>query len=159
MKHREGNWVADGPAAENARRELCLYAEEYFSAGRKVARKGVSAERLHEFRLATKHFRYLLEMFQPLYGKRIDDLVKALRQVQTVLGELNDCSATAELLAEQAGVEDVRKLFQFLEDESRKKRREFRHLWKDQFDGPGEQERWQAVLERPLSRLPVKKNT
>ena len=148
MKQKQGQWEPAKPALDNAKRELCDFAKEYFRAGRKTARKGTSAERLHQFRLATKHFRYLLELFEPLYGKRLDGLVRQLRQVQTILGELNDFTATAALLADRKENTEVQQLFQYLHEERRKKRREFRHHWKLEFDAEGEELRWLSILGR-----------
>lgn len=153
MKHKKGQWIADEPAADSARRELCRFATAYFAAGRKVARKGISPARLHEFRLATKHFRYLLELFQPLYGKRLDNRIKQLKHFQTVLGELNDYVTTETLLSQSSANDDVGKLLHYLQDERRKKRRAFRELWKTGFDSAGEEQNWLTTLDQPLRRV------
>lgn len=150
VKFRKGNWRPLEDAADNARRELPLFAEEYWRLGRKANRKGVSAEKLHQFRLATKHWRYLLELFRPLYGPRLEVLLKRLRQVQTILGDLNDY-ACARRLAESepwAGTEDSRLLLQYVSAQERKKRREFCRLWADAFDAPGAEQQWIRYLRR-----------
>lgn len=150
MKHRKGKWKAAKPAAANARRELPLFVEEYFSEGRKAASKDVSAAELHQFRLLTKHLRYTLELFRGLYGPAMDAYLARLRKVQTVLGDLNDYAATASLVAEmpEAAQEDTRRLLAALAQKERRKRREFARLWKREFDAPGEQRRWTIYLSR-----------
>ncbi|MBI4909768.1 MAG: CHAD domain-containing protein [Acidobacteria bacterium] len=151
MKHRQGIWVPKTSARENAGRELPLFAAEYFLSGRKAARKGVSARRLHEFRLATKHFRYLLELFRPLYGSQFDLFFQQLRSVQTVLGELNDYAVTRALVLseEPKPAKETRPLFDYLDSHQKKKTAAFRRFWKDEFDSEGAEERWKDYLARP----------
>lgn len=146
MKRREGNWNPAESCATAARRELPLFADAYFRAGRKVARKGSSAGDLHQFRLATKHFRYLLELFQPLYGPRLDAALKQLRHVQTLLGELNDYETTRQLVRADAERPEVAQLHQYLDSMRKLKRREFRKHWVEVFDAEGEALRWRELL-------------
>ncbi len=154
MKHRKGKWVAAAPARENASRELPLFAAEYFALGRKSARKGVRPEKLHEFRLATKHFRYLLELFRPLYGDQFETFFHQLRAVQTVLGELNDYAVTREMLRGGKAKKDpeLDRLFTYLKEQRVAKNREFRRLWRDEFDVDGAEERWVDYLAKPVQR-------
>ena len=86
MKRRAGNWQLEAAVVENMRRELPRFAAEYFQAGRQAASKGARAKLLHEFRLLTKHFRYLIEMFRGYYGKKLAGYLKKLRRIQTLLG-------------------------------------------------------------------------
>lgn len=157
MKHRKGKWIADGPAAENARRELPRFAAEYFKAGRKLAATHPSAEKLHAFRLLTKHLRYTLEIFRPLYGPALNQRLAELRKVQTVLGELNDYAATRDLMdaSPEQGHPGTRRLREWLDHQEKHKRREFAELWTTGFDRPGQQARWEAYLRRYGRELPV----
>jgi CHAD domain-containing protein len=51
------------------------------------------AEDLHELRKSCKKLRYLMEFFQSLYDKdRIKALIKALKGLQEVLGDFQDCA-------------------------------------------------------------------
>lgn len=154
MKRRQGKWVAAAPVEENAQRELPQFAKAYFSLGRKAARKGVSAERLHEFRLATKHFRYLLELFGPIYGPRLDNYIAQLRKVQTLLGDLNDFIVTREMVlgGPEAGTDDAKAAIAFLTKREEKKRAEFRDYWKSEFDADGREALWKQYLERQAGR-------
>ncbi len=148
MKRRQGKWVADTTAAENAQRELPLFAKDYFALGRKAARKQVSTERLHQFRLATKHFRYLLELFRPMYGPRLDSYIGELRKVQTLLGDLQDFAVTRDMVetGPEMGTTDARRAIEFLTKKEEKKRGEFREYWKAEMDAEGRETAWKNYL-------------
>lgn len=147
MKRLEGRWRTGESCVENARRELPRFAHAYFAGGRKAARKRSSFEDLHEFRLATKHFRYLLELFQPLFGKRLDEPLKQLRHVQTLLGELNDYETTRQLIGSEKST-DAATLRTYLDRMSRAKSREFRKFWTGSFDAEGMESEWRDLLSR-----------
>lgn len=134
----------------SAQRELPLFAAEYFASGRKAARKRVTPEGLHEFRLSTKHFRYLLELFSPLYGEGIDMLLDQLRAVQTLLGDLNDYAVTESMVRPKNSRDSAETalLLDFLAAQNKKKRTEFRKYWKESFDSEGAEARWIAYLTR-----------
>ncbi|MFC5301059.1 CYTH and CHAD domain-containing protein [Azospira restricta] len=72
---------------------------------RRVARLAAAAGRdpaaLHRLRIATKHLRYALEFFAPLFRRRRQRrLLAAAAKVQALLGELNDLHVAEALLAE-----------------------------------------------------------
>ncbi|MGD1000567.1 MAG: CHAD domain-containing protein [Candidatus Brocadiia bacterium] len=46
---------------------------------------------LHRMRIAAKHCRYTMEAFAPRYGGRLAPWIRAMRQIQTGLGEIHDC--------------------------------------------------------------------
>lgn len=48
-------------------------------------------EELHEMRIAAKHLRYTLEIFEPLFALKIKKYIKAVKQVQEYLGDIHDC--------------------------------------------------------------------
>jgi CHAD domain-containing protein len=48
-------------------------------------------EQLHAMRIAAKHLRYAMEIFDPLYSKDFGGTIRTVRQVQTRLGEIHDC--------------------------------------------------------------------
>lgn len=66
--------------------------------GATAIQPGNHAEELHQFRLDIKRFRYTLELFVPIYGPEIEPLLERLRRLQSLLGDMNDCVATAEHL-------------------------------------------------------------
>ena len=45
----------------------------------------------HQLRIAAKRLRYTLEAFRPLFDDELGDEVRALKQVQDLLGEMHDC--------------------------------------------------------------------
>lgn len=148
MKLRKPDWLPEESAAGNARRELPALAAAYFGAGRKLAHGDPSEAKLHQFRLTTKHFRYALEAFRPLYGPALEVRLGQLRKVQTVLGELNDHAATRALLeaSPEANHPETTKLLSALQSKADHKRAEFRRLWNHTFDAPGQQKLWERYF-------------
>jgi CHAD domain-containing protein len=45
---------------------------------------------LHAMRIAGKHLRYTLEIFAPIYGNALDPHIRAMKNVQDLLGEIHD---------------------------------------------------------------------
>lgn len=146
MKHKRLNWRPDEEVADNIREVLPKMAKEYFRTGRKVARRKTKAEQLHEFRLQTKHFRYLLEFFAPLYGRRMTRPMESLRRIQTLLGELNDYAVTRRMMQVEP---EAGRLMEHLDQLEATRRHEFRTYWREAFDKDGEEERWVNLLRAP----------
>ncbi len=62
-----------------------------------------SSERLHELRIAVKHLRYTLELYEPALGEGAHGLLKQVTKLQEHLGNLHDADvAIAYLGAAQA---------------------------------------------------------
>jgi len=139
------DWDENLSTAENARGGLAPLVEDWFTRGRELAAGDGSGRAFHSFRLRTKRLRYTLEMFRPFYGPRLDEYLAALRQVQTRLGELNDCAVTRKLLPAESP--QRARVDQFLERRERALRTGFRKAWKE-VDQPGEDARWMAYLGR-----------
>jgi CHAD domain-containing protein len=128
-------------AGENARVLLPKLLEKYFKAGRKAADGKQPPRKLHGFRLATKRFRYSLELFRPCYGPSLDRKLAALGELQSALGKLSDYASVRATLAGDKALE-VR-----IERASKKKLKEFREKWAA-FDADGQQKRWRSYLEK-----------
>jgi CHAD domain-containing protein len=47
-------------------------------------------EELHAMRITGKHLRYTLEIFAPIYGTALDLYVRAMKNIQDLLGEIHD---------------------------------------------------------------------
>src|SRR3982751_2959422 len=98
---------------QSVRTNLCArmpgLVDDYFSAGDVALAAGTAWEEMHRFRLLTKRFRYTLEIFRHAYGPGIEQRIELLKQVQTLLGEMNDCVVTSGMLAQLEGTEPVRK--------------------------------------------------
>jgi len=45
---------------------------------------------LHAMRIAGKHLRYTLEIFAPIYGNTLDPHIRAMKNLQDLLGEIHD---------------------------------------------------------------------
>jgi CHAD domain-containing protein len=128
-------------AGENARVMLAKLLEKYFKAGRKAAGGKQSPRKLHGFRLATKQFRYSLELFRPCYGPSLDRKLDALSELQRALGKLSDYESVRTVLAGDKAMAAR------LERASKKKLKEFREQWAA-FDADGQQTRWRRYLEK-----------
>jgi CHAD domain-containing protein len=128
-------------ATENARALLPKLLEKYFKAGRKAAKGETSPKKLHGFRLATKQFRYSLELFRPLYGPSLERKLSALSGLQGVLGKLSDYHSVRTLIKGDKALE------QKLDRATGKKLKEFREQWAA-FDTEGQLKRWKTYLAR-----------
>ena len=138
-------WKRRRSAAQNARELLPKLAEEYFQAGRKAARERPSAKDLHRFRIATKRFRYSLEIFRSVYGASLEARIGTLRELQDLLGQLSDYHSMERLFAGDKELELK------LERAAAKKFQQFRAAWAA-FDSEGQLRRWKAYLAHVSSR-------
>jgi CHAD domain-containing protein len=60
-----------------------------------IAALAEEPEALHEMRIAGKHLRYLLEMFDDIFGDRVQTALEPLMAFQDHLGTINDISVAA----------------------------------------------------------------
>jgi CHAD domain-containing protein len=127
-----------------ARELLPEAAEEFIAAGTELAAHPHSKRALHTFRISAKRFRYTMEAFADLYGPGIKSRLASVREVQTVLGNLNDCVTTRRLLvdlgASRASVRPLR-----VEEADRLTK--FQKLWPELFSET-EPRNWRRFLER-----------
>ena len=104
--------------------------EELFRAGREAARPDSSHQKMHQFRLKTKRVRYTLELFEPVYGEKTNQMMESLKGLQEKLGAINDCATTLEMIRQNRGAaEAVRRL-------AGEREAEFRSYWKRRFGLP-----------------------
>ena len=136
---------AKGPT-ENARTVLPVLASRYFGDGRRLLATDAPAEELHQFRLATKRFRYTLEFFRGLYGPSLDKRLSAVRQIQNHLGSMNDCTTTRDLLAKSFPRKGRRQFAAFLAAQEKDHADAFRRYWIESFDAPGQEKKWLDYL-------------
>lgn len=140
-KLRSGrNWQPDIEPDAAAREVLPAMARDYFQEGRKIVQHGADPDELHPFRLATKHFRYTLELFRDVYGPSLEEKLDLLKPVQSALGDVNDCVATAD------GFGENKEFRKYLKRRAGKKTRAFLDAWRDSFDAPGQEEAWVVYL-------------
>ena len=76
---------------------LCELIPQYWEAGDAAAQPEADWNDLHRFRLATKHLRYTMELFAPVYGRAVAARLDVLKRVQTHLGKVNDCDTARSL--------------------------------------------------------------
>ena len=140
-----GNLVWDdaGDAMTNAREKLPQLAEEYIRKGTALATPESTVEELHGLRLATKHFRYTLEAFRPVYGERLESWVTELKEVQTYLGDINDCRVARERYASEIATAPF---LEFLDGRLARLRTEFQEYWRLHFAAPDRVEAWRKFL-------------
>jgi CHAD domain-containing protein len=153
-KKNSAIWAPSNSAAENAGRVLPDMARAYFQSGRKLLNSKVSPENLHSFRLATKRFRYTLELFRPCYGDALKDRLDRLRQIQDYLGDINDCLTTLDLVRNQQPKNSPHsaRVAALLNSRAAKKTAEFQRYWKETFDRAGQERWWTDYLERYAGR-------
>jgi CHAD domain-containing protein len=142
VKFLTPRWDPEASPAVNARRELPRLVTEYFAFGRELVAKEPRAADLHALRLATKRFRYTLELLRTFHGPALEKRLKALQKAQQLLGDVNDHVAIAALLPPNARAR--RKLLSKAEELAT----EFQAWWRDEFDAPGQESAWKAYLAR-----------
>lgn len=124
-------WRLEEVTHANAAEVLPALAESFLANGDKAVREETSEAKLHAFRLNAKEFRYTLEAFRPLYGPAMDRHIANVRKVQTVLGDLNDCRATEDLLEsfETVAAVEVEQMRRFLGSRKGDLRAKFVEAW------------------------------
>src|SRR3954447_7159831 len=88
-------WNEDDGIAENARKRLPKIAADYFAEVRAALAENPTAPEMHRLRLASKHFRYTLELFKHCYAAGVEERIDRLKAVQDMLGDCNDAVASA----------------------------------------------------------------
>jgi len=138
-----------GPGA-NAKRELPRMMSDYFVQVRSAMRATPKPADLHKIRLASKKVRYTLELFRPCYGPGLDERLKALKDVQTSLGDVNDAVAASELVGDTMPRSARRKALRaYLKQRAAEKAEEFRVHWMETFDAEGQERWWLEFLRKP----------
>lgn len=128
---------------QNLRRRMPKLARQYFDEGRDALAPGTAWTDMHKFRLRTKRFRYTLEIFKDLYGPGMLKRIESLKQVQTYLGDINDCIMTSELIKGMEGMEDIRAK---LQKKAEKKTSQLQDFWAETFDAEGAERVWTRYL-------------
>jgi CHAD domain-containing protein len=124
------------PAIEgHERRALLSIGKKFFARGENAA-NGATPQELHKFRIATKKFRYALELFASIYGPGLNIWLERIKGVQSRLGEINDYETARHMVARldswDANGSDpngTRKIVADLKKKQRAGVKEFRKLW------------------------------
>lgn len=148
-KSHQVEWDEKATAAANARRQLPPLVARYFALVRELLARNPSPPELHQLRLATKRLRYTLELFQPCYGRGLETRMAGLRELQRLLGEVNDSSATGRQLGKAMRESAHRpRVEKFLSERAAEQAQEFRKHWVEVFDAAGRERWWTSYLER-----------
>lgn len=142
-----------GPIGLTAVRMMPRLAARHFKHGKEAAGHKTTHRELHRFRIATKKFRYTLDLFAPLYGHSVDDLVQELKGIQTLLGDINDCATVRRMVraapaCEHPDQNDKRTISAAIEEKQRGKTAEFRAQWSKSFTG-AKVRQWKEILQHP----------
>jgi CHAD domain-containing protein len=143
-------WDASKTVAANAGEKLPELARSFFSMGSAAATENASLQALHRFRLSTKRFRYVLELFRPCYGPGLGRRISELQTLQQRLGDISDCAATAELLRKRADLSRAERslLVRRLRELAAVRVYRFQRQWQAEFAPPQVERRWTDYLAR-----------
>ena len=128
------NLAAQDSSPEMAQHALDRLAQDFLERGNEAASAKASPRAMHHFRIVAKKYRYTLELLHPS-----SPLVERIKRVSTLLGDINDCVAAAEI---------VPPLASRLKKRQRKKTEAFRQYWAAEFAAP----RRKPVSSAPTSR-------
>lgn len=138
-------WKNGRSAARNATEVLPSLAAAFFAQGRTLTPQA-APDGLHNFRIQIKRFRDTLELFRPCYDRRLERLLKLLRDMQQMLGEMNDLVTTRRLLADY-GLEQSRPhLPDDLDTHIQEKANQFFSVWKKIFVPVTKEHHWVDYL-------------
>ena len=143
MKSHKFDWDESKTLASNARAELPMASGRYFANGRETFGGESTPAELHAFRLQTKRFRYTLELFRPVYGLTLEGMIRSLRVIQQLLGDINDCEASRKLILASGDRRSLqaRRVLRMLDRRQEEKTAELGRLWLE-FDREGAARRW-----------------
>jgi CHAD domain-containing protein len=145
MRARPERWHGNLDVKENVRRRLPKLTRKYFTSGRSALETDRSWEEIHEFRLATKRFRYTLELFRSVYGPGMEQRLDELKHIQKLLGDANDCMITRAMLAAIPGTDDLQGK---LEARGVSRLRNLRSWWRQHMAPTAVEERWMRYFQR-----------
>ena len=146
-------------ARENASRLLPRLAQEFFETIDQAVEGEIDPEQAHGLRILTKRFRYSLEYFRPCYGDTLDAHLKTIRDLQQLLGQLNDCCSSRALCQDLLRASDRgfrrNKLFPAFHQREGELLEQFRSEWRDRFQSQGFRKKLCRYLARPLVPKPA----
>ena len=148
-KGKKGLWSAELEVNANLRRRLPKLARKYFNRGNHALGANRGWDEIHEFRLATKRFRYTLELFRSQYGPGLDQRIDELKHIQKFLGDANDCIVTSALLEPLPNTEELRAQ---LDAKAASKLKKLRSWWRANLGQQTTEERWILYLQRFAGR-------
>lgn len=148
-----------GRIDDTAMQMLPPIAGKHFKRGEKAARVKTSPHELHRFRIATKKFRYTLDLFAPLYGDSVASLTDGLKNIQTLLGDINDYETVNRMISQVTPPDPppdgaasliAAGIVATIEKMQREKAEEFRVQWGQTFTAVNVR-RWKKLLQHVAS--------
>jgi CHAD domain-containing protein len=116
------------PVLDSAGSAIRRVAEKQLRRGKRALREDAPPKKLHRLRIATKEFRYTIDLFLPVLGGSAEGLLDELKELQTLLGDINDLASARRLVETAGGPGGIAKR---LKKKQRKKIRKFRKAWSD----------------------------
>lgn len=129
-------------------------------------------EELHAMRIAAKRLRYTMEVFGPLYKSDFKQLLKSVKKIQTILGDIHDCDVwidylpkfleeekarTIEYYGHSRPINRLRTGILYLQQEQEKRRMGLYQEFVEDWQGVQNQNLWDDLLKllsQPLSEIP-----
>ncbi|MCU1273246.1 MAG: inorganic triphosphatase [Bryobacterales bacterium] len=142
--------LAKSTIARTAQRMLPRMAQQFFERGNEAAKTKASPRELHQFRIASKKFRYTLELFTSVYGPPLNSSLEKIRNAQRLLGDINDCETVHDMLSQYKAADT---LTSWLKKRQRRKMEQFQRYWTETFSADGELRKWSALLSRPAGSV------
>jgi CHAD domain-containing protein len=143
------------PVEVMAQRILPPMVTEHFERGEAAAAKKMPAHKIHSFRIAAKNYRYTLDLFAPLYPNTLPLLIDRLKEIQALLGDINDCATARRIVKKSADDDSVRKsVLSGLRERQKKKTKEFRDQYTAEFSSAAARKQWQNSVRPTGKRRP-----
>ena len=128
---------------QTVQRMLPLMAKEFFERGNEAVQTVASSRELHQFRIICKRFRYTLELFTSIYGPALNARMEAIKRVQGLLGDINDCDMARRMLSSYKGDGGVGL---WLKRRQRRRVEAFRGYWSQTLASGAEMQSWRTFL-------------
>jgi CHAD domain-containing protein len=140
---------------DTARKPLPAMARDFLERGDAASQPKASPEKLHAFRIASKKFRYSLELFAPLYEREVSAWIASIKRIQTLLGDINDCETVLHMVVDQKG---GGAMVGRLKKRQRRKVEEFLSAWGEEFgDRAAVRTRVEALANPQEASHPIRK--
>lgn len=78
------------PLRQRAAQEISSHLDQLLRFEQFVNQPSAISE-LHQMRIAAKRFRYVMEIFNPVFSRKLKPYIRAVRSLQDILGEMHDC--------------------------------------------------------------------
>lgn len=127
-----------------------------------------NVEQLHAMRIAGKHLRYTLEVFAPIYNNALEPHIRAMKELQDLLGEIHDNDVWISWLPqfieeERSRIEDfyghtdsltalLPGLYHFIEDRKKTRDEEYQ-AFLSTWQILGDENAWEVLLE--ITKAPI----